>query len=273
MRQRSRNTNITNARESENHKKLYCREAIKKHRKERFNMRTNNHFEERKNVFPMNLQLFADGGAENHDGDSKNDNGNQTSQKGSTNQDEKNGEQDKLNHDDLVAELARMRAEATQAQADRDRYKNSIDDLTKKNKALTEQVRATMTAEQQIDAAKKEAEEAREKELNDIRTELATIRATKRYMTIKMDEKVAEETAKAEIAGDMEKVIANMATHINELEKKSAEDAINKFLADRPDIKAGNGNAEKQSLAEEKAKEFVSRKPTTVNSDALKRFM
>lgn len=182
---------------------------------------------------------------------------------GDENEEEKLGEP---TIEELMAQLATEQAKNL-------RLQNERDTASKKAATYKKQLTAKMTAEEQLDEAKKEAEEAKERELNDIRAELSEIRATKRYMTLEMSEEKAEETAKAEIAGDMEKVIANIGIHIKELKKLAAEEALNKLLADRPDIKAGNGEGEGVSLAEEKAKEFASRKPGNVNVDALKRFM
>lgn len=177
-------------------------------------------------------------------------------------------EPDKPSYDDLVAELAKARTEAMQAQAARDKYKNSIDDLTRKNGELTKQVRNRMSAAEQIDAAKKEAEEARRKEFDEMKSELATIRATKRYMVLEMEENLATETAKAEISGDMETVISNIAKHI----KTIKDTAYQKALKDRPDPKAGNGDAnDENASALEMAAAYAGRQ-NGVNMDILNQY-
>lgn len=219
---------------------------------------------------PMNIQMYAEGGTA-EGGASGGQEGNPAGTGETSNSDV--GDPAEPTREELIEKLAAAETRATQAEADAKKWKNTSDKTSSEVSNLKKQLTAKMTAEEQLDAAKKEAEEAKEKELNDIRTELSTIRATKRYMTLEMSEEKAEETAKAEISGDMEKVTANIAAHIKEIKKTAAEEAINKFLADRPDIKAGNGDAENVSLAEEKAKQFVPRKSHAVNADDLKRFM
>lgn len=174
----------------------------------------------------------------------------------------------KPSYDDLVEELARARTEVKQVQATRDKYKNSIDDLTRKNGELTKQVRERMTAEEQIDAAKKEAEEAREKELIEMRNKLTTIEATKRYMALEMDEKLAESTAKAETEGDKDTVHANIAKHIKAIKDAAYQQA----LKDRPDPKAGNGDADdKNASALAMAAAYAGRQ-NGVNMDILNQY-
>lgn len=217
---------------------------------------------------PMNIQMYAESataegataGRENvPEGDPGKAEGNEPSEP---------------TREELLEKLAAAETRATQAEADAEKWKTANDKSSTEAANFKKQLTAKMTAEEQLDAAKKEAEEAKEKELNDIRKELSTIRATKRYMTLEMGEEKAEETAKAEIAGDMEKVTANIAAHIKEIKKVAAEDAINRFLTEHHmDINAGSGDAEKVSLAEEKAKEFAAKKSRAVNAEDLKRFM
>lgn len=223
-----------------------------------------------KRQIPMNIQMYAEGST-SEGGPSGGQEGNPAGTGDPANPDSES--RSEPTREELLEKLAAAETRATQAEADAEKWKTANDKSSSEAANFKKQLTAKMTAEEQLDAAKKEAEAAKEKELNDIRTELSTIRATKRYMTLEMSEEKAEETAKAEISGDMEKVTANIAAHIKDIKKVAAEEAINKFLADRPDIKAGNGDAEKVSLAEEKAKEFASRKPHTVDADGLKRFM
>lgn len=185
--------------------------------------------------------------------------------------DEKKG--NKLTNEELIERITQTEIRIKQAEAEAERQKLENDKLVAEKEKLKTQLTAKMTAEEQIDEAKKEAEAAKNKRLEEVESELAVIKATKRYMTLKMDEKGAEEVAKLEISGDMETVTKILGKHILEIEKTAAENAINKFLADRPDIKAGNGTPEKQSLAIEKAKEFASGGIRNVNAEALKKFM
>lgn len=162
--------------------------------------------------------------------------------------------------EELMAQLAAERAKSLRLQNEKDTASSEAANFKKK-------LREKMTAEEQIDAAKKEADEAREKEFNKMKTELATIQATKRYMVLKMDEKFAEETAKAEISGDMETVVANIAKHIKAIE----DTAYQKALSDRPDPKAGNGQVDENSSAMSMAAAYAGRQ-NGVNMDILNQY-
>lgn len=174
---------------------------------------------------------------------------------------------DKDTYEQLLEKLTEARNEALQSKADAEKWKlandKSSSDAAKYKKQLTEK----MTAEEQLDAAKKEAEEAREKEFAQLKNELATIQATKRYMALEMDEKLSEETAKAEIAGDMETVTANIGKHI----KAIKDAAYHQALKDRPDINAGNGESDKNEMALSMAAAYASRK-NGVNMDILNQY-
>lgn len=223
--------------------------------------------------FHMNLQLFADQGkgtdASGAEGDNQETNDTDQSQSAGG----AYGEQGKPSYEELLEKLAQSETRATNAETEAKRMKAASDKASSEAANFKKQLMAKMTAQEQANAAEAEEKETRDREFNEMKVQLKTIEATKRYMTIKMTEEKAEETAKAEISGDMGKVISNISMHIKELEKAAGEEAINKFLIERPDIKAGNGNAEKLSLAEEKAKEFVSRKRSAINNEALKIFM
>lgn len=192
------------------------------------------------------------------------DSGNQTGD-GDTNADQ--------SYDELVAALAESRAEAAKQKAEAAKYKNSIDDLTKKNKNLTEQVRARMTAEEQANEERKAQEANKAQELADLKAWKATTIAAKRYRTLEMSEEMANECATAEINGDFEKITENLAKHIKELKKNAGDERMNSFLASRPDIKAGNGDAE-TNLSIQIAKQLSESKSNrAVSTDILKNFM
>lgn len=160
----------------------------------------------------------------------------------------------------LMAELAAEKAKNLKLQNEKDTASSEAANYKKK-------LREKMTAEEQISDAKREAEEAREREFNKMQAELAAIKATKRYMILEMDEKLAEETAQAEISGDMETVVANIAKHI----KAIKDTAYQKALSDRPDPKAGNGNADENSSAMAMAAAYAGRQ-SGVNMDILNQY-
>lgn len=192
---------------------------------------------------------------------------------GSTDQnDSSTQESGTLTNEELLEKIAQSEIRMKQIEAEAERQKLENNRLSAEKEKLKTQLTAKMTAEEQIDEAKKEAEEARNKRLEEMESELAVIKATKRYMTLKMDEKGAEEVAKLEISGDMENVVKILGKHISEIEKAAAENAIHKFLADRPDIKAGNGETDRNSVAKEKAVSIAKRNPGA-NQDILKHYI
>lgn len=195
----------------------------------------------KKNLIPLNLQLFSDGDTNLKSGDLN---------------DIKEPE-NQPSYEELLAQLAAERANNA-------RMKNQNDKLSRESAEYKRQLRAKMTAEEQEAEAKKEQEEARQKEFEDMKRELATIRATQRYISLGMTEELAEDCAKAELEGDMEKVSVNFKKHSEALTKA----AYQQFLKDRPDINAGNGNSE-NSIAKEKARMSAKRFGNAADANIL----
>lgn len=230
-------------------------------------MRKRNLFKHANCKIPLNIQFFAEDGE-----------GSTTAGGGSGSEEQQDGNQGgeqsgKPSYEELLEKMAQLETRAKNAEAETERQKTENTILSGKNDRLKDQLTAKMTAEEKLDEAKKEAQEAINKRLEEAEKELAINKATKRYMSLKMDENSAEEMARLEFSGDMETVIKNLAKHIEGIEKSAAESAINKFLADRPDIKAGNGDSD-ESLAVSKARELAARRTSGgVNMDILKTLM
>ncbi len=191
------------------------------------------------------------------------------------------GEDGKLSYEELLEQLATAQASAAKANAEKERFKNSVDDLTKKNKNLTEQVRNRMTADEQLEAAKAEAVEAARKENEDLRNKVQELEKkerinsySKRFMGVGMDEKTAE--GMAELTGELtdpEKFFSELGKYIKSATAAAGENAVQELLKNRADIKAGAGNGGKQSLAVEKAMELSQSARGNINADSLKMFM
>lgn len=209
------------------------------------------------NLMPFNLQFFAEGGSD----------GNGTDNGTPAGTDNSTGD-NKPNYDELMEQLAQAQTQIAQANATSERYKNSINDLTKKNGELTKQVRERMTADEQADIAKKEADEAKDARIKELEEKMAVIDNTSFWggASIGMDEALAKSTAEAEALGDKEKFRANIVKHI----KAIKENAIQQALKDRPDISAGNGDTS-NTVAEEKAK-FLAKRQNGINQDILKNY-
>lgn len=210
---------------------------------------------------PLNIQFFAESGADGG--------GEPGTEDVST---EKTDEE--LSAEELLQELAEVRAREAQAKAEKERLKTSVDSLTKKNKELTVQVRERMTADEQATAEQKAQRDAERQELEDLKKWKTITEATGRYKVLKMDDKMAKECAEAEVNNDFQKITDNYAKHIKAVEKAAAENAINQFLSERPDIKAGAGRKEEEPLAVLKAKELIEKRGAGgVNMDILKAYM
>jgi len=182
---------------------------------------------------------------------------------------------------ELREQLAKAQAREAQANAEKERFKNSVDDLTRKNKNLTEQVRNKMTADEQLEAAKAEAEEARKEadaekdaKIKELETKFLKMDYSKRFMGVGMDEKTAE--GMAELTGELadpEKFFSELGKYIKSATATAGENAVQELLKNRTDIKAGNGGSGNQSLAVEKAMELSQTARRNINADALKIFM
>lgn len=212
---------------------------------------------------PMNLQLFAESGdGGNGDGtESGADKGSGTG-----------GEGDKPTYEQLVEELAKARTEASQANAERERFKNSVNDLTKKNGELTKQVRERMTADEQAEAAKAEAEAAKDARIQELESKFRMMDYSKRYMGVGMDEKSATELAEltGEIA-DVDKFFFAFDKFVKAVSKKASESAIETLIKNNPSVKAGNGDADKNATALEMARASAGR-TSEANMDILKHY-
>lgn len=181
-----------------------------------------------KNKLPMKLQIFAE-----PDVEEKNKNDHEKPE-------------NTPSSDELMIQLAAERAE-------RERTKNALDKALKEKAEITKKYRATLSANEQAEIAQKEQREAEQAEVKELRQWKATVEATKRYKALEMDDQLAEETAKAEIEGDMDKVTENFSKHIKAIKAS----AYQQLLAERPDIKAGSGDHDKNALSKEKAKEIA----------------
>ena len=116
--------------------------------------------------------------------------------------------------------------------------KDLLDKATSEAANYKRQLREKMTADEQAQTEQAEALQKMQAELETLRTEKAVDAATKKWMSLGYDEKLATETAKAMVAGDTEKVFANHAKFIADKEKNLRAE----LLKDTPVPPAGEGN-------------------------------
>lgn len=134
--------------------------------------------------------------------------------------------------EELTLQLAKANAEKA-------RYKNSIDKLTHENSELNKWKRERMSAQEQQEAEDAEAKALQEAYVKELESYKAINEAAKRYVSMGMSVELATATATAEVQGDMDTVLANI--------NKNKEDALTaakaEWLKSRPDIPDGNSNA------------------------------
>lgn len=189
-----------------------------------------------KKGLPLNLQFFADGGSD--DGE---------------------GSEGKPSYDDLVRQLA-------SANASLEKLKNAKDSATSQAAEFKKQLRELMDDEQRKEAERKDAEESRNKELEDLRKAVGQMKAVEKYRKMGMDEALAEETATAEMDGDQDKVASCFEKHIKAV--KASE--YQRFLDERKDPNSGRGSGS-DSTAEDLAKKAASARGNA-NSDILNQY-
>lgn len=159
-----------------------------------------------------------------------------------------------------------LRAQLAKANAERERYKNSIDNLTRKNKELTDKNRQHMSAEQ----LEKEAQEERDKRFAEMEQELRTSRYSKRLVGIGMAEADADAfAATIPEMEDSDQFFTTLSDFVKAREKSASENAIQELLKNRPDINAGNGDADKDSPALALAKATVAHRHNNGASQSI----
>lgn len=177
--------------------------------------------------------------------------------------------------------LESLKAQLAKAKADAERFKNAIDKNTKEAKNLKAQLnKANANLKAKMTDAEKEAEAQKEKaeELEQVRSELRTIKYSKRLMGVGMPETDAEEMAKAipELE-DADAFFDALGKFVESVKKTAGEDRLQKFIADNKiDVSAGQGDSQKDDPAMVFAKRFVEQnksKTSGSNSDIINNFL
>ena len=168
--------------------------------------------------------------------------------------------------DELMAELAKERAEKA-------KLKNSFDAASSELAATKKQLRTKMTAEEQEQEAKREAEEAKDARIQELESKFRIMDYSKRYMGIGMDEKTAE--ALSELTGQLEdadKFFSALGKFITASNKAAEENYMQELIKTNPDIKAGAGNTDKNAWVADMAKELAHQK-TGANANILNHYL
>lgn len=107
------------------------------------------------------------------------------------------------------------------------RLKNALNKASSDVARFKKSLQEKMTQEEQDAAARKEAQEKMEEELNALRTEKAIAGYKNKYLKMGYSDELAESTAKALHSGDMETVFANQETFLDGTKKALQAAAIN----------------------------------------------
>ena len=168
--------------------------------------------------------------------------------------------------EELIAKLA-------QRDADYAKLKNSFDTTSSELSTAKKQLKAKMSAEEQIEEEKRIADEAKDARIQELESKFRTMDYSKRYMGIGMDEKTAESLSEmtGELA-DPDKFFSALRKFIVTSNKTAGENAVQDLIKKNPEIKSGTGEADKNALAKEKARESANRK-TGANMDILKHYI
>lgn len=140
-------------------------------------------------------------------------------------------ENNKPDVDALMAELAAEKAARLKDKA-------ALDKALKEKGDLTKTLRQKMTASEQEEELKKEAERQREEELNNVKSELNHIKAVAAYKSIS-DEKIVEELINAISDADH----AAIAQIIENEKSKAVKVAQAEWMKSRPPVNNGSGVA------------------------------
>ena len=166
-----------------------------------------------------------------------------------------------------------LMAKIAQKDADYAKLKNAFDSKASALSKTEKQLKAKMSAEEQIEEEKRIADEAKDARIQELESKFRTMDYSKRYMGIGMDEKTAE--ALSELTGQLEdadKFFSALDKFMKSKIKSAGEDAIQELIKKNPEIKSGTGDSEKNALAKEKAKEAAHRH-TGANMDILKHYI
>ena len=160
-----------------------------------------------------------------------------------------------------------------QKDADYAKLKNSFDTTSSELSTAKKQLKAKMTAEEQIEEEKRIADEAKDAEIKELKDKFRVMDYSKRYMGIGMDEKTAESLS--ELTGDLpdvDKFFSALDKFVKAKIKTAGENAVQELIKSNPDIKAGTGSADKNAWVGDIAKELAHQK-TGVNTSNLERYM
>lgn len=133
---------------------------------------------------------------------------------------------------ELLKQIADLKAELNRNKKARDKALSEVGEYKK-------QLRAKMTADEQAEIERQEAEAERKAYVESLETFKKTAEATARYALQGMNQDMAKQAADAEISGDMDLLADIQRKHAQQMVK----DAQAEWLKSRPEINTGGGNS------------------------------
>lgn len=146
--------------------------------------------------------------------------------------------------DDATPSLADLMKENAELKVDNRRLKKANDSISSEIANIKKQLNAKMTEEELKAQQKSEQDETVLNELKELRKEVALTKATKRYMSMKMPEDLAEKVAQAELDGDMDLVTQSINSFMDAQQKETEEKVKADIYAKMPTPVSGNGDGQ-----------------------------
>ena len=131
-----------------------------------------------------------------------------------------------------------LMAQITQLTADRDKYKNANDKLSKSEADMKRQLRAKLSEEERMSEEQAEAQRIRDEELEVLRAENNRMKALGSYKSIS-NEKVVENLIEAVSNADHNAIALILENEI----KVAVKQAQTEWLKSRPQANVGSGSA------------------------------
>lgn len=146
--------------------------------------------------------------------------------------------------EDTTPSLADLMKENAELKVDNRRLKKANDSISSEIANIKKQLNAKMTEEELKAQQKSEQDETVLNELKELRKEVALTKATKRYMSMKMPEDLAEKVAQAELDGDMDLVTQSINSFMDAQQKETEEKVKADIYAKMPTPVSGNGDGQ-----------------------------
>lgn len=166
-----------------------------------------------------------------------------------------------------------LMAKIAQKDADYAKLKNAFDSKASALSKTEKQLKAKMSAEEQIEEEKRIADEAKDARIQELESKFRMMDYSKRYMGIGMDEKTAETLS--ELTGelsDVDKFFSALDKFMKAKIKSAGENAVQELIKSNPEIKAGTGESDKNAWVSDMAKELAHQK-SAANKNILERYL